>query len=427
MSCAIKLQQISGVPGITGLRGWTPVLAIKNDNSRRVLEVSDWTGSGGTKPTVGVYLGPVGLVANISDAVDIGGAPVDAALAAQAAAEAARDVVVAAAAKIDKFILDVSATNRFGMQDAGGLFLHETVASSPVVKVGNLLRTQLDATYTGGTPGVVLSGHHNSANVSANVTDYVWAGLDVLDNSATAGENVARYAQATKRGVGSTWAGVFELQETVDVASLGGGAVAVEIDLFGNGANNQSNRVAIDVVLGKNNLGGAAYVASYGLRFTPIAGQATLLSAVYTQNAVTNDIVINSQGTRGIFFDTLANKTIGIDFSAAAFSAATIRMAANQQMQFTADGSVKFGYEATGTKMVMRVDATEKVSFDMGTPALRMNGLIVVGTRETGWVAMTGTSDKASVFDTATVTLPQLASRVRALQSALTTHGLIGG
>lgn len=50
----------------------------------------------------------------------------------------------------------------------------------------------------------------------------------------------------------------------------------------------------------------------------------------------------------------------------------------------------------------------------------------VVGGRDTGWSAMTGTTNKATVYDTATVTLAQLAGRVMAIQAALTTHGLLG-
>lgn len=57
---------------------------------------------------------------------------------------------------------------------------------------------------------------------------------------------------------------------------------------------------------------------------------------------------------------------------------------------------------------------------------LWVNGDQVVTSRNTGWSAMTGSADKATVYDTSTVTLPQLAGRVMALQAALTTHGLIG-
>lgn len=49
----------------------------------------------------------------------------------------------------------------------------------------------------------------------------------------------------------------------------------------------------------------------------------------------------------------------------------------------------------------------------------------VVGARDTGWAAMTGTPDKTTKA-TSTVTLPQLAGIVMALQAALITHGLIG-
>lgn len=50
----------------------------------------------------------------------------------------------------------------------------------------------------------------------------------------------------------------------------------------------------------------------------------------------------------------------------------------------------------------------------------------VVAGRNTGWAAMTGSADKATVYATGSVTLAQLAGRMMALQAALTTHGLIG-
>ena len=58
--------------------------------------------------------------------------------------------------------------------------------------------------------------------------------------------------------------------------------------------------------------------------------------------------------------------------------------------------------------------------------AYKVNSQKVVGPRDFGWQGMGGTPDKTSVFTTTTVTLPQLAARVAALQAVLTTHGLIG-
>jgi hypothetical protein len=61
------------------------------------------------------------------------------------------------------------------------------------------------------------------------------------------------------------------------------------------------------------------------------------------------------------------------------------------------------------------------------TGALQRGGTQVVSTRVTGYGAMTTTAaNRATVYDPATITLPQLAARVRALQDDLTTHGLIG-
>lgn len=56
---------------------------------------------------------------------------------------------------------------------------------------------------------------------------------------------------------------------------------------------------------------------------------------------------------------------------------------------------------------------------------LLVNGTQVLTSRRTGWGAPTGTPTR-STFDTATVTLPQLAERVKALIDDLTTHGAIG-
>lgn len=60
------------------------------------------------------------------------------------------------------------------------------------------------------------------------------------------------------------------------------------------------------------------------------------------------------------------------------------------------------------------------------TGAIKVNGTQVVGPRITGYAAMTGTPNKATVYDTATVTLPQLAGRMMQLQADLSTLGLIG-
>ena len=56
----------------------------------------------------------------------------------------------------------------------------------------------------------------------------------------------------------------------------------------------------------------------------------------------------------------------------------------------------------------------------------QINGTQVVGPRDTGYVAFTGTTNEGTTYATGTVTLIQLAERVAAIQASLTTHGLIG-
>lgn len=62
---------------------------------------------------------------------------------------------------------------------------------------------------------------------------------------------------------------------------------------------------------------------------------------------------------------------------------------------------------------------------DIVPTGLRVQGIAVVGSRKTGWTAMTGTPQKGT-FATGSVTLPQLAGVVMALQADLIAHGLIG-
>ena len=59
------------------------------------------------------------------------------------------------------------------------------------------------------------------------------------------------------------------------------------------------------------------------------------------------------------------------------------------------------------------------------TTSFMQNGTKVIGAQQTGWVAMTGAADSGTAYDVATITTAQLASRVKSIQSALTTHGLI--
>jgi hypothetical protein len=63
-----------GNNGADGANGWSPVLAVVQDGERRVLQLQNWSGGGGSSPgSEGSYLGPYGLTWTIAEAVDIRG------------------------------------------------------------------------------------------------------------------------------------------------------------------------------------------------------------------------------------------------------------------------------------------------------------------------------------------------------------------
>jgi len=70
---AIDVRGATGI-GTPGANAWTPILAVVTDGERRVLQVADWTGRGGTKPTTGQYVGATGLTAVLAEAIDVRGA-----------------------------------------------------------------------------------------------------------------------------------------------------------------------------------------------------------------------------------------------------------------------------------------------------------------------------------------------------------------
>lgn len=75
-----------------------------------------------------------------------------------------------------------------------------------------------------------------------------------------------------------------------------------------------------------------------------------------------------------------------------------------------------------GTSIVVGGAGTGTINLQSG---YQFAGTKVVGARRTGWTAATGTATRTG-FATSTVTLSQLAERVKALMDDLITHGLIG-
>lgn len=280
------------------------------------------------------------------------------------------------------------------------------------------LEVQRSSDHTGGDVGVVASAIRATTTTAASQTNFEWGITSVLENYSDAGENVAVYAQGNQRSTGDTWAGVFEVRDFTQTANPLPDLVAVEVDVFANGTDNNFSRVGIDVVGGKGVAAGSAPTIGYGVRIGPQGGTAancTFTYGNYIYGNVTTSVHIAATGT------------VGIDTSTATLSGSAIRLARAQKISWEATDTIVAALDGSVNRINFTNGGTERVGLTVtATPGIRINSTQVVGAQDTGWTAMTGTTNKATSYDTSTVTLAQLAGRVMALQAALTTHGLLG-
>lgn len=154
-----------------------------------------------------------------------------------------------------------------------------------------------------------------------------------------------------------------------------------------------------------------------------------------------------------VAFSAIGPMNIGLDFTFATFPSsgtynnAAITLKQNQRIYLNANGVDASGlsrfpsdpldsyitYNSSLSAIVAVVGGSaslqvysDHVGLDTGK-YFSIGANQILSARDTGWTAFSGSaSDKATAYDTATITLPQLAGRVRAMQVALTTHGLIG-
>ncbi len=170
------------------------------------------------------------------------------------------------------------------------------------------------ANHTGGTAGFVNSAILAKTFVSAGNTNFEWGITGVVDNSATAGENVGGYFQGIKRSTGPTWGSVIEVIDKTG-ANPTTAAVAVEIDITGNGADNFNNRIGIDIACRKDDASGSGCVAGFGIRLQNQAG---------------------------------SGYTVGFDTSSATIYQSAFRMAQGQAIAFDGNATDKLASDGTG-------------------------------------------------------------------------------
>jgi hypothetical protein len=289
-----------------------------------------------------------------------------------------------------------------------------------------------ETNYSGGTFGYVTSALLTRTITNADNSNFEWTFTSVLDNYSNAGENVSVYAQANKRSqTGGTWAGVFEAKDwSASSASPNGLLCGLEIDVYANGDDVNRSRIGIDLVAGRTNTSDDPCVVTSGIRLD-VAGAdpngASFVYGIVLAAKMTTGIAVACNAVWGIKFE--GTHDVGIDTTASTFTQAAIRLGVDQRLDFDASGVMKMKTPSSTDNMLKFINTnTEIFGFylNAGAPYMRIKSNKVVGERITGFAAMTGAQNPGTVFDTATITLNQLAQRVSSIQAALTSHGLIG-
>ena len=232
--------------------------------------------------------------------------------------------------------------------------------------------------YSGGTPGFVSSVQNVNTTVSKDVTDFVWGIVSILNNSADAGENVAIYGQGNRvANIGPIWGGVFEAKDLTNTDGTGkSGTVGIEVDVFANGADVNNNRVGIDVIVGKGVSGGTTCQARVGVRIAPqnlSISNGTWNFGFQALGCVAADFLAQSasfaafQGNGVNTFGIYLNGThaVGFDTTTAIITNKAIRIAAGQQIAFTAGGAITMEYDTSSNSILFKNAGVTKHTFSM--------------------------------------------------------------
>lgn len=320
-----------------------------------------------------------------------------------------------------------------------------------------------DPAYPGGRALQVTT----DVNVNTDSTEWAISGvLNNHSNTASLG-NAALSGVANKYGTASVFGGHLQANDyntyalATDVTPVIGfesniQAIGVDHPTANNGIGNRrvadilpytlsgaaaaAAEIGVGVLI-RNNAGASNAYFRYGLAIDePVENTNHMLAGIFLRTGGARGIdIYNDHSTADIHLR--GNSGYGILFGGT-YSTAAIRLNQSQYIAMEATATIKTGYIGATAIWGFYSGANERVGLDMSAnPNLRVAGTKVVGSRDTGWTADTGTAKKtanATYSGTAEVsytqaTIQTLMNAVRdatqtqkAMKDALISHGLIG-
>ena len=150
-----------------------------------------------------------------------------------------------------------------------GFFQGSTPRPADLVDVPASLTVTRSAP-SGGLPHTVIPTFYTHLTTDPDSQNFEWASLSTLNNYSNYGENVASYAQARKFAQGTSWAGVFEVQDHTG----SGGFYGLEIDAFTQGdspypGSRQGDRIGLGIIMGRSGNIGPTATIDYGILLAP--------------------------------------------------------------------------------------------------------------------------------------------------------------
>lgn len=227
----------------------------------------------------------------------------------------------------------------------------------------------------GGLPGTVNTCHTVISTVGKDNTAFEWAGLDILNNYADKGENVARYMQANKFGRGPTWGAVIEMHDHIGE----GDAIGCELDIW-TPTPDHGSKIAFDVCLAGTNKKGDTTTDAIGATAV-LRGTSSRDNAVWSYGTFLTKIKecghfiqsLASGAVRGI---QLSGKFIvGIDLSTAQTQSA-IRLAPGQRMTFEPTDQISWSW--LDGRLRVQNGAVSVLEFDTTTGDIYKRGVKVL-------------------------------------------------